>query len=63
MMTFVFDSLDCSFVSAAGMFPRSKVLAVMDANTGKVITTLPIGERVDAVAYDPENKQSPDYNM
>lgn len=31
---------------------RSKVLAVMDAKNGKVITTLPIGERVDAVAYD-----------
>jgi DNA-binding beta-propeller fold protein YncE len=35
---------------------RSQVLAVMDANTGKVITTLPIGERVDAVAFDPESK-------
>lgn len=35
---------------------RSKVLAVMDANSGKVITTLPIGDRVDAVAFDPENK-------
>ena len=35
---------------------RSKVLAVMDANSGKVITTLPIGERVDAVAYDRDNK-------
>jgi DNA-binding beta-propeller fold protein YncE len=35
---------------------RSKVLAVMDARDGKVITTLPIGERVDAVAYDPDNK-------
>jgi DNA-binding beta-propeller fold protein YncE len=33
---------------------RSKVLAVMDSTTGKVITTLPIGERVDAVAFDPE---------
>jgi DNA-binding beta-propeller fold protein YncE len=33
---------------------RSKVLAVMDANTGKVITTLPIGDRVDAVAFDPD---------
>lgn len=32
---------------------RSKVLAVMNAKTGKVITTLPIGDRVDAVAYDP----------
>ncbi len=35
---------------------RSKVLAVMDAATGKVITTLPIGERVDAVAFDADNK-------
>jgi len=35
---------------------RSKVLAVMDANNGKVITTLPIGERVDAVAFDGENR-------
>jgi YVTN family beta-propeller protein len=35
---------------------RSKVLAVMDSNTGKVITTLPIGDRVDAVAFDPETK-------
>jgi YVTN family beta-propeller protein len=35
---------------------RSKVLAVMDASNGKVITTLPIGDRVDAVAYDPDNK-------
>jgi len=35
---------------------RSKVLAVMDAASGKVITTLPIGERVDAVAWDPKSK-------
>jgi YVTN family beta-propeller protein len=35
---------------------RSKVLAVMDANTGKVITTLPIGDRVDAVAFDAADK-------
>jgi YVTN family beta-propeller protein len=32
---------------------RSKVLAIMDSTNGKVITTLPIGERVDAVAFDP----------
>jgi DNA-binding beta-propeller fold protein YncE len=31
---------------------RSKVLAVMNAKTGDVITTLPIGDRVDAVAFD-----------
>jgi DNA-binding beta-propeller fold protein YncE len=35
---------------------RSKVLAVMDAESGKVITTLPIGERVDAVAFDADNQ-------
>lgn len=35
---------------------RSKVLAVMDATNGKVIATLPIGDRVDAVAYDADNK-------
>ena len=35
---------------------RSKVLAVMDATNGKVITTLPIGERVDAVAFDADNQ-------
>jgi YVTN family beta-propeller protein len=35
---------------------RSKVMAVMDADTGKVITTLPIGDHVDATAFDPQNK-------
>lgn len=35
---------------------RSKVLAVMDANSGKVITTLPIGDRVDAVVFDADNQ-------
>jgi outer membrane protein assembly factor BamB len=35
---------------------RSKVLAVMDANNGNVIATLPIGDRVDAVAYDSVSK-------
>lgn len=35
---------------------RSKVLAVMDSNNGKVITTLPIGDRVDAVAFDSANQ-------
>ncbi len=31
---------------------RSRVLAVMDASNGHVITTLAIGDHVDAVAYD-----------
>ena len=35
---------------------RSKVMAVMNADTGKVITTLPIGDHVDATAFDPETE-------
>lgn len=35
---------------------RSKVLAVMDADSGKIITTLPIGDTVDAVVFDPDSK-------
>jgi DNA-binding beta-propeller fold protein YncE len=35
---------------------RSKVMAVMNADTGKVITTLPIGDHVDATAFDEESK-------
>jgi len=35
---------------------RSKVMAVMNADTGAVITTLPIGDHVDATAFDPELK-------
>jgi YVTN family beta-propeller protein len=35
---------------------RSKVMAVMNADTGKVITTLPIGDHVDATAFDPQTK-------
>ena len=35
---------------------RSKVMAVMDADSGKVITTLPIGDHVDATVYDPDSK-------
>lgn len=31
-------------------------MAVMDADSGKVITTLPIGDHVDATAFDPETK-------
>lgn len=32
---------------------RSHVMAVVNAETGKVITTLPIGDHVDASAFDP----------
>src|SRR6478735_6956173 len=35
---------------------RSKQLLVLDAKTGKAVATLPIGERVDAGAFDPETK-------
>jgi YVTN family beta-propeller protein len=35
---------------------RSKVMAVMNADTGQVITALPIGDHVDATAFDPETK-------
>jgi DNA-binding beta-propeller fold protein YncE len=35
---------------------RSKVMAVMNADSGEVITTLPIGDHVDATAFDPETK-------
>jgi DNA-binding beta-propeller fold protein YncE len=33
---------------------RNKQLVVVDAENGKVVTTVPIGDRVDASAYDPE---------
>lgn len=33
---------------------RSKVMSVMNADTGEVITTLPIGDHVDATAFDRE---------
>jgi YVTN family beta-propeller protein len=35
---------------------ESKLLAVVDADSGKVITTLPIGPGVDGVEFDPETK-------
>ena len=35
---------------------RSKVMAVMNADTGEVITTLSIGDHVDATAFDPESR-------
>jgi DNA-binding beta-propeller fold protein YncE len=33
---------------------RSKSLVVLDASNGKSVATLPIGERVDAAAFDPK---------
>jgi len=35
---------------------RSKVMAVMNADTGQAITTLPIGDHVDATAFDVDSK-------
>jgi DNA-binding beta-propeller fold protein YncE len=35
---------------------RSKIMAVMNADTGKVIATLPIGDHVDATAFDPDSR-------
>lgn len=35
---------------------RSKVMAVMNADTGQVITTLPIGDHVDATSFDVETR-------
>jgi DNA-binding beta-propeller fold protein YncE len=35
---------------------RSKSLVVMDCDSGKTVATLPIGDRVDAGAFDPETK-------
>jgi len=34
----------------------NKMMAVVNADTGKVITTLPIGDGVDADAFDPDNQ-------
>ena len=33
---------------------RNRTMAVVNADTGKVITTVPIGDRVDATAWDPD---------
>jgi hypothetical protein len=33
---------------------RSKVMAVMNADTGQIVTALPIGDHVDATSFDPE---------
>jgi len=35
---------------------RSKVMAIINADTGQVITTLPIGDHVDATAFDPDSR-------
>lgn len=35
---------------------ENKGMSVLDISTGKIITTIPIGAGVDAVAYDPQTK-------
>jgi DNA-binding beta-propeller fold protein YncE len=35
---------------------RSKIMAVVDSESGKVIATLPIGDHVDATAFDEDSK-------
>jgi hypothetical protein len=35
---------------------RNKLMAVVDADTGKVVTTMPIGEHVDATAFEASTK-------
>ncbi len=35
---------------------RSKVMAVVDADSGKIVATVPIGDHVDATAFDPDTK-------
>jgi DNA-binding beta-propeller fold protein YncE len=37
---------------------RNKSMVVLDAASGKVISTLPIGEGVDACVYDPKGKRA-----
>jgi YVTN family beta-propeller protein len=36
----------------------NKLMVVTDAETGKVITTLPIGDRCDGVTFDPDKKRA-----
>jgi YVTN family beta-propeller protein len=35
---------------------RSKVMAVMNADTGRIVTTLPIGDHVDATSFDVDTR-------
>jgi len=35
---------------------RNKVMAVLDSDSGKVIASLPIGDHVDATAFDPDSQ-------
>jgi YVTN family beta-propeller protein len=37
---------------------ENKIMAVVDADSGKVITTVPTGEGTDAAAFDPETKMA-----
>lgn len=35
---------------------RSKLMVVLDSDSGKVISSLPIGDHVDATAFDPDSQ-------
>lgn len=48
------DNINHRLFSVCG----NKLMVVTDAITGKVITTLPIGDRCDGVAFDPEMKRA-----
>src|SRR5260370_28418153 len=37
---------------------RNQMMAISDATTGKLITTVPIGQRVDACRVDPGTQQA-----
>ena len=49
-------ALDLKNSRAFTVCRENKGMSVVDINTGKVITTVPIGAGVDAVAYDAETK-------
>ena len=37
---------------------HNKMMVILDAVSGRVITSLPIGERVDGVVYDPSSRRA-----
>ena len=37
---------------------HNKLMAVVDADTGKVVATVPIGEHVDAAVFDPDTRRA-----
>lgn len=49
-----FDAAHRRLFSACG----NKLMAVVDADTGKIVTTLPIGTGTDGAAFDPETQNA-----